>query len=99
MRAAIQLMSKSKEQIKSYGLAGTATYFAISFSSLGTCYYLVKQNKGYIQEMLESKGISTKSFEYGSDFLIAYVAHKTTQPLRLCLTGALFPIVRKLARR
>jgi len=38
----------------------------------------VKSNKAYIEEKLENKGISLKSLEFGSDFLLAYVAHKTT---------------------
>lgn len=49
--------------------------------------------------MLENRGISLKSIELGSDFVMAYIAHKTTQPLRLGLTGAIFPLVKRLVKK
>ncbi|EAR85422.2 transmembrane protein, putative (macronuclear) [Tetrahymena thermophila SB210] len=84
-------------QFKSkYGKTGLALYFGFSALSFGSSYYMVKQNKETLTYYLNKIGLHNEKMLNSSDILIAYLAHKTTIPLRIGATAALTPIVKKM---
>ncbi|KAL4446068.1 hypothetical protein ABPG74_011060 [Tetrahymena malaccensis] len=93
MNKIIQQFAQFKQK---YGKAGLALYFGFSALSFGSSYYMVKQNKEQITYYLNKIGLHNEKMLNSSDILIAYLAHKTTIPLRLGATAALTPFVRKL---
>jgi len=55
----------------------------------------VKNNKELLTKGFNKLGLYNEKLMNSSDFLIAYLAHKTTLPLRLTATGLLVPLIRK----
>lgn len=88
---------------KTYGYAGVGTYFGIYFSSLGLLTVAARRGNlrtatvdSAIKKYLPVK-LADKSSEdtLASQFLVAWVACKLIEPLRLGATLALMPYVRR----